>query len=149
MRIATLGILLAATGLLASGCGATRSSAQRGTDLPGQISHLEARLEALEQRQGLIEDKAWDYTEDVSYLKGRIDAVGGGVASAPSVLNEKPTSRRIQSALKQAGFYDGNIDGKVGPRTKEAIRTFQQANGLKVDGKVGPQTWTQLSRYVP
>ena len=148
MRIATLGVLLASVGLLASGCGATRSSAQR-TDMPGQITHLEARLEALEQRQGMIEDKAWDYTENISYLKGRIDGVGGGVASAPSVLNEKPTARRIQSALKQAGFYDGSVDGKVGPKTKEAIRSFQQANGLKVDGKVGPQTWTQLARYVP
>ncbi len=148
MRITTLGVLLASVGLLASGCGATRSSAQR-MDMPGQITHLEARLEALEQRQGMIEDKAWDYTENVSYLKGRIDAVGGGVASAPSVLNEKPTARRIQSALKQAGFYDGSVDGKVGSKTKEAIRSFQQANGLKVDGKVGPQTWTQLARYVP
>jgi murein L,D-transpeptidase YcbB/YkuD len=134
--------------LFLSGCGASRTAAGR-TDLSGQMAELDARLTFLEQRQGMIEGKAWDQREDVSYLKGRIEGVGGGVTAASSILNEKPTARRIQSALKQAGFYQGGIDGKIGPKTKEAIRDFQQANGLKVDGKVGPQTWTQLSSYVP
>ena len=60
----------------------------------------------------------------------------------------KPTGIEIQTALKQAGFYTGNIDNKIGPKTKQAIEDFQKANGLKVDGKVGPKTWEALSKYL-
>ena len=59
----------------------------------------------------------------------------------------KPTGIEIQTALKNAGFYTGNIDGKIGPKSKKAIEDFQKANGLKVDGKVGPKTWEAMSRH--
>ena len=60
----------------------------------------------------------------------------------------KPTGIEIQTALKNAGFYAGNIDGKIGPKSKKAIEDFQKANGLKVDGKIGPKTWEAMSKYV-
>ncbi|MFA5156795.1 MAG: peptidoglycan-binding domain-containing protein [Candidatus Omnitrophota bacterium] len=60
----------------------------------------------------------------------------------------KPTSSEIQTALKNAGYYDGNIDGKVGPKTKKAIQDFQKANSLEADGKVGPKTWAVLGPYL-
>jgi peptidoglycan hydrolase-like protein with peptidoglycan-binding domain len=59
----------------------------------------------------------------------------------------KPTGIEIQTALKNAGFYAGNIDGKIGPKSKQAIEAFQKANGLKVDGKVGPKTWEVMNKY--
>jgi hypothetical protein len=59
----------------------------------------------------------------------------------------KPTGIEIQTALKNAGFYSGNIDGKIGPKSKKAIESFQKANGLKVDGKVGPKTWEAMSKH--
>jgi len=59
----------------------------------------------------------------------------------------KPTGIEIQTALKNAGFYAGNIDGKIGPKSKQAIEDFQKANGLKVDGKVGPKTWEAMNKY--
>jgi peptidoglycan hydrolase-like protein with peptidoglycan-binding domain len=58
----------------------------------------------------------------------------------------KPTGIEVQTALKNAGFYAGNIDGKIGPKSKKAIEDFQKANGLKVDGKVGPKTWEAMSK---
>ena len=60
----------------------------------------------------------------------------------------KPTVTEIQSALKNAGFYTGTVDGKLGPKTKKAVSEFQKANGLTGDGKVGPKTWNALSRYL-
>ena len=60
----------------------------------------------------------------------------------------KPTDIEIQTALKNAGFYSGSIDGKIGPKSKKAIEDFQSANGLKVDGKVGAKTWEALGRYL-
>jgi len=50
--------------------------------------------------------------------------------------------------LKNAGFYYGSIDGIVGSKTHQAIRDFQQANGLKVDGIVGRHTWEKLAPYL-
>ena len=60
----------------------------------------------------------------------------------------KPTAVEIQTALKNAGYYTEGIDGKIGPKTKNAIEEFQKANALKVDGKIGPKTWSVLSKYL-
>lgn len=57
-------------------------------------------------------------------------------------------NKDIQAALKAAGFYAGNVDGKIGPKTKKAIIEFQKAKGLKADGKVGPKTWMELEKYL-
>lgn len=61
-----------------------------------------------------------------------------------SSLSEKD----IQQALKNAGFYEGEVDGKIGPKSKKATEDFQEKNGLKVDGKVGPLTWENLKAYL-
>jgi len=60
----------------------------------------------------------------------------------------KPSALEIQTALKNAGYYEGSVDGKIGPQTKKAVEDFQKANGLKVDGKVGPMTWSALGKYL-
>lgn len=72
----------------------------------------------------------------------------GELASLPPSGPYKPTSSEIQTALKNAGYYTGLIDGKVGPLTKKAIEDFQKANSLSVDGKVGPKTWALLSTHL-
>ncbi|MFA5063352.1 MAG: peptidoglycan-binding domain-containing protein [Candidatus Omnitrophota bacterium] len=60
----------------------------------------------------------------------------------------KPTAVEIQTALKNAGFYTGTVDGKIGAKTKKSVVEFQKANGLTADGKVGPKTWSALSKYL-
>jgi len=60
----------------------------------------------------------------------------------------KPSNQQIQTALKNAGYYTGKVDGKLGPLSKEAINKFQAANKLQVDGKVGPKTWEVLGKYL-
>jgi peptidoglycan hydrolase-like protein with peptidoglycan-binding domain len=65
-----------------------------------------------------------------------------------SSVSDKPGNREIQTALKNAGYYIGEIDGKIGRITKKAIEDFQEANGLGVDGKVGLKTWSILSKYL-
>jgi len=60
----------------------------------------------------------------------------------------KPTANEIQTALKNAGFYSGAIDVKIGPNSKKAIVEFQKSQGLAADGKVGPKTWEALVKYL-
>jgi len=67
-------------------------------------------------------------------------------ASAPA--DESSRVREVQLALKAAGFDPGSTDGKLGARTKAAIRDFQLAHGLSGDGKVGPRTWAKLESYL-
>ena len=37
----------------------------------------------------------------------------------------------IQTSLKAQGYYNGNIDGKYGPLTKNAVIDFQEDNNLQ------------------
>jgi len=67
--------------------------------------------------------------------------------SAP-VTTDKPTNKDIQQALKNAGVYNGSVDGSLGPKSKKAIRDFQTQNGLNADGKVGPRTWKKLATFL-
>ncbi len=68
-------------------------------------------------------------------------------AEAP-VVTGAPDPRQIQTALKNAGLYAGSIDGKLGPKSKAAVKQFQTAQGLTVTGKVNPKTWAKLSAYL-
>jgi hypothetical protein len=64
---------------------------------------------------------------------------------APAVETESPPPmdtptdpadllRAIQEALNAAGHDAGSPDGRIGPRTRAAIESYQRANGLAVDG---------------
>jgi peptidoglycan hydrolase-like protein with peptidoglycan-binding domain len=41
----------------------------------------------------------------------------------------------LQRGLAERGYYDGELDGLPGPRTQQAIREFEQAQGLNVTGE--------------
>lgn len=71
--------------------------------------------------------------------------------AGPQEKIETPKDRKkqIQVALKKAGLYLGPIDGKIGPKTRQAIKAFQKKNNLKPDGIVGKATWEKLKQYLP
>lgn len=52
--------------------------------------------------------------------------------------------RTIQDKLKRWGYYDGEVDGIFGSRTRQAVVKFQQKNGLTPDGIVGTNTLKAL-----
>jgi peptidoglycan hydrolase-like protein with peptidoglycan-binding domain len=56
--------------------------------------------------------------------------------------------KMIQTALKNAGYFQNVVDGKNGKKTRQAVREFQKANNLHVDGKVGGKTWEALKEYL-
>ncbi len=79
-----------------------------------------------------------------------VPAATSGAAAATSeaagAASEMFDATAIQTALKNLGLYTGSIDGKIGPKTKEAIMEFQKQNNLTADGKVGPKTWSLLQK---
>jgi hypothetical protein len=50
----------------------------------------------------------------------------------------------VQEQLARAGYYDGPIDGVLGPMTREAIAAFQADNGLAVTSAIDEPTLATL-----
>jgi peptidoglycan hydrolase-like protein with peptidoglycan-binding domain len=48
----------------------------------------------------------------------------------------KDRTEEIQSALGRGGYYDSEPNGKWDARSQEALRKFQEANGLPPTGKL-------------
>jgi hypothetical protein len=56
---------------------------------------------------------------------------------------------KVQSALSRQGYYDGPIDGVIGPDSSRAIRAFQEAQGLSATGRIDPNVLTRLKLPLP
>ena len=139
--------LLGLMAVTLTGCAGHRAAQTQNLNM--QVAQLDGRVSMLENHLGLIEGKAWNQREDVSYLRGRVEGMQGGFGQSGRATSIKSTPKRIQTALKNAGYYTGSVDGKIGPQTKQAIKEFQRTHGLSADGKVGQRTWTQLAQYLP
>ncbi len=52
--------------------------------------------------------------------------------------------RKLQQALKDKGYNPGQVDGIIGSQTRQALRQFQQSQGIASTGKVNPKTLQAL-----
>jgi len=52
--------------------------------------------------------------------------------------------RRVQAALRELGYYDGDVDGAFGPETRAAIRRYQHEIGASMTGTLTPDQATRL-----
>src|ERR1700747_528323 len=55
------------------------------------------------------------------------------------------TVQSMQQALKDQGFYYGNVTGEKNAETTAAVRRYQIRSGLKVTGEMDPQTLQSLN----
>jgi hypothetical protein len=55
-------------------------------------------------------------------------------------LNPHSEDAGIQHRLANLGFYQGEIDGIIGPMTREALSNFQSRTGLPVTGQLDDDT---------
>ena len=80
---------------------------------------------------------AWGYAPSVSYVyDGPIYAYNGWTPDRVTV--------DVQEQLARAGYYDGPIDGVLGPMTREAIAAYQADNGLAVTSAIDEPTLATL-----
>ena len=56
---------------------------------------------------------------------------------------------RVQAALMRRGYYNGDIDGLLGPMTRAALRAFQRAEGISQTGRMDIDTLTRLGISIP
>ncbi|MFA4988338.1 MAG: peptidoglycan-binding domain-containing protein [Candidatus Omnitrophota bacterium] len=104
-------------------------------------------IQGLRNQVSALKAQAPEESEQVTALE-EITIVQSEEAEKKEEARECPTSKQIQAALKNAGYYSGPIDGKIGRKSRQAIRDFQKANNLSVDGKVGKKTWGALKEFL-
>ena len=119
-----------------SGCATMNKSDELlNQGLRNKVLALEAQLKEKDDEINSLKETSVQSSEDLNVSK-----VGGA--------NQQADSKQIQTALKNAGYYQGAIDGKAGKRTRRAVREFQKANNLPADGHVGKNTWMILKEYL-
>ena len=126
-----------------SGCATGRKQSEMDIQgLRNQVSLLESQVQAKDQEISSLRDALSKASEE----KASVSKVGkkkyvDGIKSRPNV-------KHIQTALENAGYNPGPINGHMNAQTKEAIKAFQKANNLSVDGRVGKNTWALLRGYL-
>jgi len=66
-------------------------------------------------------------------------------SSAHAVMNpSKDEIRQAQEQLRNQRLYSGEIDGILGPETKQALHQFQQKNGLNQTATLDQPTMDKL-----
>jgi len=52
--------------------------------------------------------------------------------------------KAAQQALREKGHDPGSVDGRMGPKTQQALRDFQNAQGIQVTGELDAKTMVSL-----
>ncbi len=104
--------------------GKTTANGMIEKDVPVDLNEATLKVE--------IEQTKYTWNLQIGYLNPAANAPDQGVSG-------------IQARLQNLGFYAGPIDGILGPKTEEAVKSFQQMNPpLKVDGLCEGTTLAKL-----
>jgi len=135
---------------LIAGCGTVpKQFKAEVSDIKTRVDTLETRVDSVEAKTSDAERAAMEQARVLDEVRARSEKQATTNISVKRSSGSKSREgiRDIQTSLKNAGFYNGKIDGIKGRQTRSAIKEFQSANGLKADGVVGPKTREALSRY--
>lgn len=110
-----------------------------------------AALEQLARSLNISMREVNNIVDDMKAQRPPADPVG--VAVAETVTHDTGTSnwsgrrilvKQVQEQLAKLGLYDGAHDGLNGPRTQDAIRSYQALNNIKIDGNVSDDLLADL-----
>ncbi len=74
----------------------------------------------------------------------------GFIGSGSARTAQEPKSpaprfvREAQRTLRELGYQPGPVDGVVGPKTKDALAKYQQAERIQVTRRLDPETMARL-----
>jgi peptidoglycan hydrolase-like protein with peptidoglycan-binding domain len=154
-------LVITIAALALAGCATTDQKVSPVNQVQNQVVDLQQRME--DQEKEIV-----DLKYEVKELSGKMDAKNTVEVetSAPTptptrmtepksvevetgnIIKVAATGMEVQKALKNAGVYDGKVDGKIGSRTKTAVVEFQRQHSLKADGVIGQKTWSVLKTYL-
>lgn len=133
---------------------------KRANGRPFPRPHEKVTLRVLDGREGPVflmaknfsvikrYNNADKYALAVGLLADRIGGYQGLVRDwnrpfTPINMNER---EELQHHLKALGYYNGEIDGKIGSGSRAAIEAFQKRNGLTADGHPSKEVLNVLRR---
>ncbi len=158
-EIKALFILLAVS-LLMTGCAEDKKVKQDINLLKTQVGGLTTEVSRVSEENKYNqeafkgeEEKRNQLEQEIGSLQGKMGGSHSKVATTQAGVYRTPSgfelkSTALQAALKNAGYYNGTVDGKIGTGTIDAIRRFQADNGLDADGVCGRKTWDKLKSFV-
>jgi lytic murein transglycosylase len=94
----------------------------------------------LEWNQSLV------YCTTVAYLATRIDGAPA-IARGNAVPYGYEPTKELQTLLKSRGFYDGEVDGKLGLATRASVKKAQQKFGMAADSYPSPELIATLQSH--
>lgn len=152
--------------LLVTGCASRRGTKEQLNMLSSQVLALTNEVANLSDNQRALErivrttesrqqqvDRPSRRTIGAPSSSAKKSGAGkSGSATVENGIYRTPSGfelqvEAIQGALRNAGYYNGNVDGLIGKVTEDAITRFQQDNGLDADGVVGRKTWAKLKEF--
>ena len=81
---------------------------------------------------------AWGYAPNSVYV------YDGPIYSSSPSEDPGQVVANVQAALQQQGYYQGDIDGILGPQTRAALAEYQAAQGLETTGAIDEPTLETL-----
>jgi len=94
------------------------------------------------QRQNEAQQSQRQSEPQQTHSPGSQQNAAGAVRGAVNLSRDQ--IRQAQIILKQKGFDVGELDGKLGPRTRKALMAYQQQQGLQATGQMDQQTVSAL-----
>ncbi|MDP2652686.1 MAG: peptidoglycan-binding protein [Candidatus Omnitrophota bacterium] len=138
--------------MLISGC-ATANKQATVDSLQMRVTELERAAEDKDDQIKSLNDEVRDLSYQLDRTRTRSVKVSDEGSSSSSgatgdIIRVSASTEQVQKALKNAGYYQGAVDGKLGAKTKKAISDFQKDHELKADGVVGRKTWAAMQSYL-
>jgi hypothetical protein len=131
--------------------GEYRTVARRVIDQPAQVRRVAvAEQHSTMQVQKLVAPAAYQTVR----VPDQMGSYTTRELASPATLEWRPvlcetnmkdtTIRRVQDALRSAGFDPGSSDGRAGARTLDALNAYQRSKGLPEDRYLNLQTLQAL-----
>jgi hypothetical protein len=82
---------------------------------------------------------AWGYAPSAQYY-----AYDGPIYAGTQAEPPDKVIANVQASLQEQGYYKGEVDGLLGPLTREALNGYQADNGLYTTGAIDEPTLASL-----
>src|SRR5689334_10461079 len=141
-------VTVSAAALALSGCsmfrseGSSQKSQAPSSSQPSYSQSSQSSQKAPSTAQSSTTSRSAAAQSGTSSSTMDYDSTASGTSTRMRMSGDE--LRQAQQKLKDDGDYTGQVDGKMGPKTAQALKKFQKSNGLRQTGRLDQQTASKL-----